>query len=156
MPGVEKDIADTLRTAWPKDRTYWKFAYKGACQDIFFHTVLGKAPVFTESISEVAAKHDYPLRDLGFYVQPVVYGGACHFECDFYYDPANAEETGRIKQIYADAAGVVLNAGGFFSRPYGVVADMVYERTAGYTAELKKLKKAMDPNNIMSPGRLCL
>jgi FAD/FMN-containing dehydrogenase len=155
MPGLQKGIADMLRTAWPKGRTYWRFAYKGACQDIFFHTVLGKAQAFTDAISEVAAKYDYPLRDMGIYVQPVVYGGACHFECDFFYDPENAEEAGKIKQIYADAAGVVLNSGGFFSRPYGVVADMVYERTAGYTAELKKVKKAMDPNNIMSPGRLC-
>jgi FAD/FMN-containing dehydrogenase len=96
------------------------------------------------------------LRDIGFYVQPVIYGGACHFESDFYYDPDNAEEMGKIKNLYADAAEAVLNRGGFFSRPYGVVANMVYERTAGYTAELKKVKKIMDPNNVMSPGRLCL
>jgi len=155
MPGVEKDIADMLRTAWPKDRTYWKFAYKGGCQDIFFHTVMGKAQMFTDIISDIAAKNDYPLRDIGFYVQPVVYGGACQFEADFYYEPDNAEEASQMKKIYADAAAAVLNAGGFFTRPYGVVADMVYERTAGYTAELKKIKQAFDPNNIMSPGRLC-
>ena len=29
------------------------------------------------------------------------------------------------------------------------------KETADYTAELKKIKKLMDPNNIMSPGRLC-
>jgi FAD/FMN-containing dehydrogenase len=154
-PGVEKDIADTLRGVWPKERTYWKFAWKGSCQDLFFHTVMGKAPAFSESISEIAARHGYPAADLGYYVQPVVYGGACHFECNFYYDPDNAEEVGRVKGIYSAAAEAVLDGGGFFSRPYGPVADMVYQRTADYTAELKKVKKLMDPNNIMSPGRLC-
>jgi FAD/FMN-containing dehydrogenase len=154
-PGVEKEMADMLRSAWPKERTYWKFAYKGSCQDLFFHTVLNKALTLSQAIGEVAAKNDYPVHEIGFYVQPVVYGGACHFECDFYYDPDNTEEVNRIKNLYAEAAEVALDSGGFFSRPYGVVADMVYQRTAAYTAMLKQVKKLMDPNNIMSPGRLC-
>ena len=156
VPGVEKDIADMLRSAWPKERTYWKLAYKGSCQDLIFHTVMNKAQTFSQAIGEVAAKHDYPARDIGLYVQPVVYGGACHFECNFYYNPDNPQEVDRIKNLYAEAAKVALDGGGFFSRPYGVVADMVFERAASYTAELKKVKKLMDPNNIMSPGRLCL
>jgi FAD/FMN-containing dehydrogenase len=158
IPGVsvgEKDIADVLRSAWPKERTYWKLAYKGSCQDIFFHTVMGKALSFSEAISQVAAKRGYPASDLGFYVQPVVYGGACYFECNLYYNPDNANEVARMKSIYNEAAEVVLNMGGFFSRPYGTVADMVYKRATEYTRELKKVKKLMDPNNIMSPGRLC-
>jgi FAD/FMN-containing dehydrogenase len=154
-PGVAKEMADTLRGAWPRERTYWKLAYKGSCQDLFFHTVMGKALAFSQAIGEVAARHGYPASDLGFYVQPVVYGGACHFESNFYYDPENAEEVNRIKDLYAEAARVTLDMGGFYSRPYGPVADMVYQRTADYTAQLKKVKKLMDPNNIMSPGRLC-
>jgi len=154
-PGVEKDIVDMLRSAWPANRTYWKLAYKGGCQDLFFHTVMGKAQAFSQAIGEVAAKHGYPAADLGFYVQPVIYGGACHFESNFFYNPENTEEVNRIKSIYTDAAKAVLDMGGFFSRPYGPVADMVYQRAADYTAELKKVKKLMDPNNIMSPGRLC-
>ena len=154
-PGVEKEMADTLRSAWPKERTYWKFAHKGSCQDLFFHTVLGKAQAFTQKITEVAAKHGYPANEIGFYVQPVVYGGACHFEGNFYYDPANTEEANRIQKLYAEAAEAVLDMGGFFSRPYGVVADMVYQRAASYAALLKKVKKLMDPNNVMAPGRLC-
>jgi len=88
-------------------------------------------------------------------IKPTVSVTSTVFEADFYYEPGNAEEASQMKKIYADAAAAVLNAGGFFTRPYGVVADMVYERTAGYTAELKKIKQAFDPNNIMSPGRLC-
>ena len=32
---------------------------------------------------------------------------------------------------------------------------MVYERAAGYTAALKRVKKVFDPKNIMNPGNLC-
>jgi FAD/FMN-containing dehydrogenase len=145
-----------LRTAWPGERTYWKFACKGACQDLLFHMVLNKAQAFTEAIGAVAAKHDYPQRDIGFYVQPLVYGGACHFESNFCYDPDDTGEVSRVRNLYADAAEAALDLGAFFSRPYGAVAEMVFDRTAGYTAELKKVKKVMDPNNVMSPGRLCL
>jgi FAD/FMN-containing dehydrogenase len=155
MSGIEKDIADMLREAWPGDRTYWKLAYKGGCEDLFFHTVMGKAQVFYQAIAEVVARHDYSATDLGCYIQPVVYGGACHFECNLYYDPSNAEEMGRISKIYTEAAEAVLDMGGFFSRPYGPVADMVYRRATDYATMLKKVKKMMDPNNIMSPGRLC-
>jgi FAD/FMN-containing dehydrogenase len=154
-PGIEKDIADMLRNAWPKDRTYWKLAYKGGCQDLFFHTVMGKALAFSEAIGKIAAKHGYPASDLGFYIQPVVYGGACHFECNLYYDPDSSEEMDRAKKIYTEAAKDVLDQGGFFSRPYGPITDMVYHRAADYATALKKVKKLMDPNNIMSPGRLC-
>jgi FAD/FMN-containing dehydrogenase len=155
LPGLDGDIADILRSAWPKERTYWKFAYKGACQDLFFHTVLNKAEKFSQAISEVAARHDYPKDETGCYIQPVIYGGACHFEGNFYYNPDDAGEVNKTRSLYAEAAKVALDGGGFFSRPYGEVADMVYERSASYTAELKKVKKLMDPNNIMSPGRLC-
>jgi len=154
-PGVEKGMADMLRQAWPKERAYWKLAYKGGCQDIFFHTVMGKAQSFSDSIGKIAVKHGYPAEDLGFYVQPVVYGGACNFECNLYYDPDSPEETERTKKIYTEAAKAVLDQGGFFSRPYGPVADMVYQRAADYAKALKNVKKLMDPNNIMSPGRLC-
>jgi hypothetical protein len=155
VPGAEKGIAEMLRNPWPKERTYWKFASKGACQDLFFHTVMNKASTFLADVTEVAAKYDYPAREMGCYVQPVIYGGACHFECNFYYDPNNADEVNRIKNLYAEAAEVTMDKGGFYSRPYGVVADMVYSRSASYTARLKQIKQLMDPNNVMSPGRLC-
>ena len=154
-PGVEKGIVDMLRSAWPGDRTYWKLSYKGGCQDLFFHTVMGKAQAFCEAIGKIAAKHSYPAADLGYYVQPVIYGGACHFECNLYYDPANTEEVKRVTNLYAEAAKTTLDMGAFYSRPYGPVTDLVYQRATSFTNELKKVKKLMDPNNIMSPGRLC-
>jgi FAD/FMN-containing dehydrogenase len=48
-----------------------------------------------------------------------------------------------------------MNQGAFFTRPYGELASMIYERAAGYTMVLKRVKKVFDPKNIMNPGNLC-
>jgi FAD/FMN-containing dehydrogenase len=155
LPGLERDLPGMLRTAWPEKKTYWKFTSKGACQDIFFHTTLNRSPEFVKAINQVAARHGYCLDDIGFYVQPLEYGRACHFESNLSYDPGNAEDVAMIGNLYAEAVEAIMDMGGFFTRPYGLVADKVYERAASYTMALKKVKQLFDPKNIMSPGRLC-
>ena len=155
LPGIEKELPEMLRTSWPEKKTYWKFASKGACQDIFFQTTLDRSPEFVQAINQVAARHGYCLDDIGFYVQPLEYGRACHFEVNFSYRPGNADDLAMMGKIYLEAAETVIDMGGYFSRPYGAVADMVYDRAATYTVALKKVKQMLDPKNIMSPGRLC-
>lgn len=155
MPGVEKQIPDMLRTACPENETYWKFRFKGACEDLFFRTTMNKAQMFHQVVNEEAGKRGYSPQEIGFYIQPMVYGGNCHFEANFYYNPGDEDEVKMLSALYVEAAEAVINKGGFFSRPYGPVADMVYRRTSSYTAMLKKLKNVMDPNGVLSPGRLC-
>jgi FAD/FMN-containing dehydrogenase len=155
LPGLEKELPGIFRTAWPEKKTYWKFASHGSCQDIFFQTTLDRSPEFVRAINQVAARHGYCLDDIGFYVQPLEYGRACHFEGNFSYDPGNADDVAMMGKIYLEAAETIMDMGGYFSRPYGAVADMVYDRAANYTVALKKVKQLLDPKNIMSPGRLC-
>ncbi|MBN1366502.1 MAG: FAD-binding oxidoreductase [Dehalococcoidales bacterium] len=155
IPGIEQKLPDMLRNAWPEAKTYWKSGYKGSCQDFFFLTKLNETEKFLQIITEIAHKYDYPANDIGVYIQPMVYGGACHFECNFFYNADNAMEAYTVNKMYLEAASTVLDKGGFFSRPYGPIANMVYNRAASYTATLRKLKKVLDPNMVMSPGRLC-
>lgn len=155
LPGIEKELPDMLRTAWPEKKTYWKFASQGACQDVFFYTTLNRAPDFVQVMSQVATENGYCIDDVGIYIQPMEYGRACHFECNFSYDPGNTDDVAMIYNLYAEAAETAMDMGGYFSRPYGVVADMVYDKAASYTAAMKKVKQLLDPKNIMSPGRLC-
>jgi hypothetical protein len=155
LPGAERKIVDLLRNAWPEDRTYWKWAAKGECQDLFFITTLDKTPAFIEAVGSVAVEHGYSVDDMGCYIQPIESSRACHCEFNFFYDPADPKEVAKITELYTDAARVALNLGAFYSRPYGILADMVYPRATGYTTMLKKTKGVIDPQNIMNPGRLC-
>ena len=110
---------------------------------------------FVKAMGEVASKYGYTLADLGFYLQPLELGRACHWECNLYYDSGSQAEVDTVRKLYAEAAEVLLNMGVLFTRPYGILADPVYSRAASYTIALKKLKGLLDPNNIMSPGKLC-
>jgi FAD/FMN-containing dehydrogenase len=49
----------------------------------------------------------------------------------------------------------MLRQGAFFSRPYGIWANMAYNRDAQTTEVLRKLKDIFDPHNVMNPGKLC-
>ncbi len=155
LPGIEREMPKILRSPWPEKKPYWKFAARGGGQDVFFYTTLDRAADFVALMGQVAAENGYPAEDIGIYIQPMEYGRACHFEASFPYDPDDADEVAAMRVLYPEAARAAIDMGGYFSRPYGPVADMVYDRAGSYTAALKKVKGLFDPNNIMSPGRLC-
>ena len=123
--------------------------------DIFFLTTLDKVPKFIDVMNNVAAQYDYPSSDIGTYIQPMVQGTSCHCEFDLYYSPSDAGESARIRELSVRAAEALMNAGAFFSRPYGDVADLAYRRDAETTAALRKVKSIFDPNGVMNPGKLC-
>lgn len=153
FPTIGTKLLKLLRSGWPMDRVYWKFARKGACEDIFFVTTMKRVPSFFEMLKNWIALCG--LAKPGFYLQPIEYGRACHFECDIFYDASDSKEVETVRKLYAEAALALLNEGAFFTRPYGVLADLVYSRAASYAATLKKLKALYDPNHVLAPGKLC-
>jgi len=155
FPGLGRKILPFLRKPWPGDLTYWKNRYKGGCQSLFFITTPVWAKKLINRVEEIAAKQDYPMVDIGGYLQPIEHNRACHLEFHFFYDPGNTTEIEKVRSLYRQAAIALLNEGAFFTRPYGELAPMVYERAAGYTMVLKRLKRVFDPKNIMNPGNLC-
>jgi FAD/FMN-containing dehydrogenase len=155
VPGAGTKLQGLLQKPWPLEETYWKHFYKGGCEDLFFISKLSDAPKFTEIVEKMAVRNGYPLNDLGCYLQPIEYARACHMEFNFYYEPGNSKEIERVQSVKLEAAKALLDQGAFFSRPYGELANMVYERAASYTAVLKRVKNIFDPNHIMNPGNLC-
>jgi len=139
----------------PSGEPYWKLDYKGGCQDIFFLTTLDKTPEFVKTMYTVAEAFQYPTSEIGVYIQPVHQGASCHGEFHLRYDRNNPKETARILEFFTKASEELLKQGAYFSRPYGIWANMAYNRDAQTTAVLKKLKGIFDPNNVMNPGKLC-
>ncbi len=144
-----------LRKPWLSEETYWKHCYKGGCEELFFITKPVYAQGFVDVVEEVAAKYGYPLNDIGCYLQPIEFSRVCHLEFNFYYNPDDPKDVEKIRELKSEAASVLLNMGAFFTRPYGELANLVYDRAASYTTVLKKVKSIFDPNNIMNPGNLC-
>ncbi len=153
--GAERLMLKRLRSPWPEEGKYWKFRYKGSCQDVFFHTTLNKVPELTQLIYNLADKHDYPKKDISFYLQPLERGRVAHCEYSFHYNPEDPKEVESMRSLYVEVVESLVNAGAFFTRPYGQAADIVYSRSATYTMALKKVKGIFDPNKILNPGKLC-
>jgi FAD/FMN-containing dehydrogenase len=156
FPSLGKKLLPMLRKPWPKKVTYWKKRYKGGCQSLFFITKPSSASKFISMVEEITAKHGYPISDIGSYLQPIEHNRACQLEFNFFYDPANHSEAKGIRNLYDEAAKILLSEGALFTRPYGdELTKLVYERAADYTMTLRRVKKIFDPNNIMNPGNLC-
>jgi FAD/FMN-containing dehydrogenase len=155
FPGLRNRILPILRNPWPAEAVHWKNRVKGACRSLFFHARPLSADYFVNLVEEVATRYGYPMGDMGVYIQPIEHNRACRAELNFFYDPENEVEKAAIGALYREAATLLLNEGAVFTRPYGDLAPIVYERAASYASHLKRLKKVFDPNHIMNPGNLC-
>ena len=120
-----------------------------------FKSPLKRVPEFEALIHTVLTEHNYAHRDMGIYLLPMERGRAVHFECDLHCDLSDQQESEQVKQLWLTLSQTLINKGALFDRPYGAWADMIYAKTGSYTTKLKELKKELDPNNIMNPGKLC-
>jgi len=153
--GLERRLPEMLRKPWPAERTWWKHALKGECEDLFCIAKMDQAAAFTQTVMETAGVHSYDINQMGVYLQPIEQGRACHLEWQFYYDPDNQQEKEQIRALYMEAAGTLFKQGAFFSRPYALLSPMVFEHARGYTNTITKVKEVLDPNYIMCPGNVC-
>ena len=135
--------------------TCWKLTYKGACQDIFFMTTLDKVPEFINTVFTAANTLRYPVSDIGIYLQPQHQGTSCHCEFNLPYDPGDKIETECVRELLETSSEALIRRGAYFSRPYGIWADMVYNRDARNRELIRTIKGIFDPGNILNPGKLC-
>ena len=139
----------------PSPEPYWKLRYKGGSQEIFFLTTLDKTPGFVTTMYSAATEHYYPIPDIGVYLQPVHQGVGCHCEFILTFDRENQAEVSRTEALFRDASHRLFKQKAYFSRPYGIWADMVYNADAMTMSVTKKMKNIFDPNHVMNPGKLC-
>ena len=154
IPGINsKQMLNVMLSVSPEP--YWKIATKGSNQDIFFLTTLDKTGGFVKTMFKTASNLGYPGSDIGVYLQPLHQGTSCHCEFSLPYNLEDSAEKKRMYRMINHNTIAMLNQGAFFSRPYGVWADMVFNRDAGARSMLRMIKNIADPNNVMNPGKLC-
>lgn len=139
----------------PSREPYWKLGYKAGGHDIFFITTLDRTPEFLGTMYSLAEASGYPTSDIGVYLQPRHQGVNCHCEFNLPYDPDEQQEASRIQTLHVKASKALINRGAFFTRTYGIWADMAFNRDEQSTILLKKIKNIFDPNGVMNPGKLC-
>jgi FAD/FMN-containing dehydrogenase len=140
----------------PSEEPYWKLRFSGGCQEIFALTTLDVTPRLWSAFTSESNKANYPVEQIGTYIQPTSQGTNAHFECDIFYNPASQEDVKLAKTLYLEGSESLLKSGAYFSRPYGPFSGSVFERCSRETiSAMQRVKNIFDPNGIMNPGRLC-
>ncbi|OGL54648.1 MAG: hypothetical protein A3C43_09900 [Candidatus Schekmanbacteria bacterium RIFCSPHIGHO2_02_FULL_38_11] len=153
VPHSRKFFDENMRKPWQKE-LYWKDVPRGASADIFFLTTLNRVPEFIKAMNEAAECFEYPVSDIGVYIQPIENGRATHLEFNLPYDPNNSAEKEMVNKLHLAASERLIDLGGVFTRAYGRWAYMVNNRNAISSKTAKTVKDFLDPNNIMNPGKL--
>jgi FAD linked oxidases, C-terminal domain len=60
-----------------------------------------------------------------------------------------------MRSLVDDLAASFMDAGAYFSRPYGSWAPPVYNHDAAARDALRKVKAIFDPVGVLNPGKLC-
>ena len=112
-------------------------------------------PLFNRVVAGIAQGFGQDVKSLGSMLLPAE-PSRVHFQYCFYTDPANVQEYMITKKLFETVSTTLIKMGAFFSRPYGEWAGKVYEKADLYKSMLKKIKREIDPENIMNPGKLNL
>ena len=150
---ADRTISRCLYRPW-ENGPYWKFRARDAAKEIFFLTQLQRAPEFLRVLHDRAAAHDHPASDIGVYLQPKQNGRAFHTAATVPFNPGDPADKSSAESLFLDASRTLISRGAFFYRPYGPWADLVYAQTDNLHATLTRIKKILDPNMIMNPGKL--
>jgi FAD/FMN-containing dehydrogenase len=140
----------------PSSNRYWKETYKGASQDIFFVTTLYQTTNFIAKMYSLAQAAEYPIKDIGIYIQPQHIGSSYHLEFNLPYNTQSSQEVDRMKKLFSTASEEFSRMGAYFARPYGIWARLQLNKDAQSYITLKKLKGIFDPHNVMNPGKLTI
>ena len=134
---------------------HWKANGGTASTDIFFISIYEKLEELIDTMKNVANEFEYPVSELGVYLQPIVQAVNYHCEFTLFFDKNDAGQRAQISTLVEAASSALSDRGAFLSRPYGLWADMAYGKDRATAVALQKVKKIFDPNGVMNPGKLC-
>ncbi len=154
IPGASANHMMKLLSA-PSAEPYWKLRPRGGFREIFFLTTMDKTPSFIALMEDILASRGFAREDMGVYIQPIQQGRSCHVEFNLAYDPADAASADAAEKVILEAGPALVEAGAFFSRPYGSVVPVVYGRCPDTVDALRILKGILDPNGVLNRGKLC-
>lgn len=130
----------------------WRLQLQGGCLSIFFLSTLDRTPDLVAGFAASAKDHGVPEAEIGLYVQPIVQNHGCHVELTVRYDPSSQTEHATMQKLEEEAVAGLLDAGAFFSRPYGT-ADRIFAKNPANLALIRQVKALFDPNRVLHRGK---
>jgi FAD/FMN-containing dehydrogenase len=130
----------------------WRSERKGSCLSVFFLSTLDRASEMTRLFTDCARDHDVEERNIGIYIQPIVQNHGCHIELMIPCDARPSDASARMKRLEENAVTRLLDAGAFFSRPYGT-AERVFAKNPANFALIRQVKSLFDPNRALHRGK---
>ncbi|UCH30127.1 MAG: FAD-binding oxidoreductase [Myxococcales bacterium] len=130
----------------------WRQHVHGGCLSVFFLSTLDRAPELAACFTESAKDYGVHESEIGLYVQPVVQNHGCHIELTVSYDPSSGTAEANMQRLEEDAVTRLLDAGAFFSRPYGT-ADRIFAKNPANFALIRQVKSLFDPNRVLHRGK---
>lgn len=131
---------------------YWKVDFEGNCHEVMFTTTLDRVDELSNLFLKKAEECNFPDDHIGAYIQPMNQGSNTHICFDIFFENVNDS----VKKLIEEGQKELLDAGAYFSRPFGSITDLVFERSNPITVDaMKRVKAIFDPNNVLNPGTLC-
>jgi len=114
----------------------------------------GWAPMVTiATAGQIEACAGLMPKSSGAVLMPLQAGGCFYYQPDLRYREADIEKS---RKQYLQICTKLLKAGVLMPRPSALIAGEVAKRNPENFKLLRSLKKAIDPKNIMNPGKLGL
>jgi FAD/FMN-containing dehydrogenase len=144
--------ADELlnRLSSPGTEPGWRNSASGTSLRIFFMSTLDKSPAFCKQILSLAEKKGIGAGRIGIYIQPMVQNHSCHIE---FIVPFSSAEQESVRKLEEEAVPELMNAGAFFSRPYGKAQEAVFSKNRLNYEMVKKVKDIFDPDRVLNRGK---
>lgn len=146
--------ADLLsRSSQPTGEIDWRDKLYGNSFSIFFLSTLDRSPTFRRIIMDCAQEFNIPEEEIGTYLQPINQNHACHMEFIFPCELGSEKKTNHLKQFEKIAVTSLMEAGAFFSRPYGSAAEIVWDQNPANYQLVRTVKGIFDPNRVLQRGK---
>lgn len=130
----------------------WRCNLRGGCLSVFFLTTLDRAPALAACFEACAREHGVQPAEIGLYLQPIVQNHGCHVELMVSYDSDSQSAQANMQRLEEDAVARLLDAGAFFSRPYGT-ADRIFAKNPANFTLIRQVKSLFDPNRVLHRGK---
>jgi FAD/FMN-containing dehydrogenase len=149
----ELSASDLLaRATRPCASVDWRNSCEGRCLSVFFATTLDRAAELIRVFTDCAREHEVREERVAVYVQPIVQNHSCHVELMVPSGLASTDAAEQMRRFEEDAVGRLLDAGAFFSRPYGT-ADRAFAKNPANLTLVGQVKSLFDPNRVLHRGK---